>query len=369
MHRTTTLRATGLLAAGLMTACAPAPDPPGDAPRHHRVGGGFQNNHLGSDAKGVSDLLRWRWQALRKDLPPPPAQATPVVRPDLDFLHANASAGVAMQPALTWVGHSTVLAQLGGLNLITDPMFSERASPVSWAGPRRAQPPGVVLTELPRIDVVLLSHNHYDHCDVPSLRHLNAQPGGPPLFLVPLGLKAWMADIGITRVVELDWWQSHHVGATEFVFTPAQHWSGRGPLDRLATLWGGYAVFAPDQHLYFAGDTGYSPDFVDIATRFAGRQGDAGFDIALIPVGAYEPRWFMAEQHVNPQEAVRIHQDLRARASMGIHWGSFALTDEPLDQPPRDLADARRVAGLADEAFFVLAIGQTRKLPRRGPSQ
>jgi N-acyl-phosphatidylethanolamine-hydrolysing phospholipase D len=139
--------------------------------------------------------------------------------------------------------------------------------------------------------------------------------------------------------------------------------------DRLAALWGGYAVFAPDFHVFFAGDTGYSPDFAEIRQRFAKAQVEHGFDLALIPIGAYEPRWFMANQHVNPAEAVRIHGDLRARRSLGIHWGSFELTDEPLDEPPRALAAARAAQGVAEDAFFVLAIGQTRKLPRRSEGQ
>ena len=217
--------------------------------------------------------------------------------------------------------------------------------------------------------MVVISHNHYDHFDEASLRALNRQLGGPPLFLVPLGLKAWLGANHIQNVVELDWWQSHRVGSVEFVLTPAQHWSGRGLTDSLQTLWGSWAVFAPDLHLFFAGDTGYSKDFRDIQRHFADRQGQRGFDIALLPVGAYQPRWFMAQQHVDPMEAVRIHLDLRARMSMGIHWGTFALSDESLDQPPADLAVARRTMGLEDHEFFVLAIGETRRLPRRDQAQ
>ena len=206
----------------------------------------------------------------------------------------------------------------------------------------------------------------YDHLDEPSVVALNAQAGGPPLFVVPLGLKPWLAARGITNAVELDWWQSHSLGAVEIVLTPVQHWSGRGINDRLQTLWGGFAVFAPDLHLFFAGDTGYSKDFADIRERFAERQRErGGFDIALIPVGAYEPRWFMTEQHVNPAEAVQIHLDLAAKRSVGVHWGTFNLTDEALDAPPTALAAARREKQVRDEDFFVLAVGQTRKLPAR----
>ena len=275
-----------------------------------------------------------------------------------------------MTPAVTWIGHATTLAQMGGLNWLMDPVFSDRASPVGFLGPRRAHPPGLSLAQLPRIDVVLVSHNHYDHLDEASVKALNAQAGGPPLFVVPLGLKAWFAEAGIQNVTELDWWDTLHLdaqrGPVEVVLTPAQHWSGRTLADRLATLWGGFALFGPDLHLIYTGDTGYSPDFREIRSRFAGRQGPSGFDLALIPVGAYEPRWFMSSQHVNPAEAVQIHLDLGAKRSVGVHWGTFNLADESLDDPPRALAEARRAAGLSDEAFQVLAIGQTLKLQRRG---
>jgi N-acyl-phosphatidylethanolamine-hydrolysing phospholipase D len=334
------------------------------APPHHREGG-FQNNHMAFEPKGVLTLMQWQWQSFRQGLPLPPQQPTPVVAPDLGFIHSNAKAGAAMQPALTWIGHATVLVQLGGINVLTDPIFSERASPVSFAGPRRAHAPGLTLAQLPRIDAVVVSHNHYDHFDEASVVALQQQSGGPPLFIVPLGNRAWTEGKGATRVVELDWWQSQKVGAVEIVFTPVQHWSGRSLTDRMRTLWGGYAMFAPDFHVFHAGDTGYSQDFRDIRERFAARQGEQGFDVALLPVGAYEPRWFMASQHINPVEAVQVHRDLRAKRSMGMHWGTFALTDESLDEPPRALAQARREAALPDDEFFVMAIGQTRKLPPR----
>ncbi len=340
----------------------PAVKPP------HRRGGGYQNNYRDFEPKGLLRLLQWRAQSAREGLPRPPLAPTPAVQPDLAFIHANAKAGAAMQPALTWIGHATVLAQVGGLNILTDPIFSERASPLSFLGPRRAQPPGLALAELPRIDLVLVSHNHYDHLDDASVQALNKQVGGPPLFVVPLGLKAWFAQREISNVAELDWWQLRRVGDTDIVLTPVQHWSGRSYTDRMQTLWGGFAVFAPDAHLYYSGDTGYSPDFADVRRRFAERQTEArggGFDAALIAIGAYEPRWFMAEQHANPAEAVQIHRDLGAKRSLGVHWGTFELTDESLDEPPRALAQARQAQGVGEDTFFLLAIGETRKIPRR----
>jgi N-acyl-phosphatidylethanolamine-hydrolysing phospholipase D len=342
-------------------AVATEPAPGGSKRDAH----GFQNNYVEFQPKGLLDLLKWKIDATRNGKPPRPQEPTPKVDPDLAFIHANAVAGAAMQPAITWIGHASMLVQMAGLNILTDPVFSERVSPLAFIGPRRHVAPGLALAQLPHIDAVLISHNHYDHLDDASARALNAQPGGPPLFVVPLGIKAWMNERGIERVTELDWWQSVKLGAAEIAFTPSQHWSGRGLGDRMATLWGSYAVFAPDLHWFFTGDTAYSKDFADIRERYAARQPDHGFDLALIAIGAYEPRWFMASQHVNPAEAVQIHLDLGATRSVGVHWGTFELTDEALDAPPRDLAEARKARGLADDAFLVLAIGETRKLPRR----
>ncbi len=329
---------------------------------------GFKNNYSDNVVKPTSAFLRWQYERLRGGLPPAPESSTPVVTADIAFIQANAQNRTAMQPAVTWIGHATALVQASGLNVLTDPIFSDRAAPVQWLGPKRAHAPGVALGQLPKIDVVLISHNHYDHLNKDSVLALCQQAGGAPLFIVPLGLKAWMADLGITHVQELDWWGSTQVGAVEFVLTPLQHWSARGLGDRCQTLWGGWAVLGPDFHWYFSGDAGYSQDFADTQQRFADRHTAAqggGFDLALIAVGAYEPRWFMKEQHLNPAESVQAHQDLKAKRSIGVHWGTFALTDEPLDQPPKDLAAAKRAAQVSDEDFFLLAIGQTRKLPVR----
>lgn len=336
--------------------------------KHHRANG-FQNNYLEFRRKRLGELLRWRYEAWQRGLPPPPSTPIPVVAPDLAFIHANAKAGAAMQPAATWIGHITVLVQIAGLNILTDPVFSQRASPAQFAGPKRQTPPGLTLEQLPHVDVVLLSHNHYDHLDEPSTRHFARQAGGAPLYFVPLGLKDWMGKRRITQVVEMDWWDEHLLdNGVSITLTPAQHWSSRTLADALRTLWGGYAVLAPDCHLYFAGDTAYSPDFADIRRHLAERQTPArggGFDLALLPIGAYEPRWFMKDQHCNPAEAVQIHLDLGAKKSLGVHWGCFQLTDEPLDQPPRDLAAARTDGGIAADDFFTLAVGQTWKIPPR----
>lgn len=222
---------------------------------------------------------------------------------------------------------------------------------MQFLGPARVLQPGVALKDLPHIDVVAISHNHYDHLDRGSILSLAKQPGG----------------------VELDWWDSHEViGAdgcrAEFHLTPAQHWSSRTPTDRNRTLWGGWAAFGADCHWFFTGDTGYSKDFSDARERFAGRQSPeqgGGFDIALIAVGACLPRWFMKDQHVDLNEAVQIHLDLRAKRSVGVHWGTFQLADDPLDQPLHELAGVCRAKGVVEESFFLLPVGGTRRLARR----
>ena len=331
------LRGACAAAAALaVSACANEPTGTTSATPHHR-NGGFQNNYIDRLSPGLAALARWRFEAWRNDLPAPPKVATPAIVPDLGLIQNNAKAGARMVPAVTWIGHATVLAQLGGLNVLTDPMFSNRASPLSFIGPQRAQKPGLWLHELPRIDLVLISHNHYDHLDDDSVRALAQQTGGPPLFVVPLGLKAWFAKRNITQVIELDWWQSHRQGDVEVVLTPVQHWSGRSLTDRMDTLWGGFALFAPELHLFFAGDSGYSKDFADIRARFADRQSAAlggGFDIALLPIGAYEPRWFMQRQHVNPEE-VGAHPPRPRRQGVVGH---------PLGHVRADRRVARRAA-------------------------
>ncbi|MFL9665642.1 MBL fold metallo-hydrolase [Variovorax sp. AB1(2024)] len=390
--------AAALCAGGLLAACSTPPNPYYDASRRHHRPDGFQDNYVEFKPKNffTDVLLGWQIPSWFKGLPPAPEAPPLVVAPDLAFIASNT--GAQARPAATFIGHATVLVQVptanGSLNVLTDPVFGERASPVSFAGPKRFQPPGVALKDLPRIDLVLISHNHYDHLDEDSVKALNAQAGGPPLFVVPLGIKPWLAERGVTNAVELDWWDSVTLPATpsaasaqplvqrngagidagansdavQVFLTPAQHWSARGLGDRMKTLWGGFALLSPKLHVFYSGDTGYSKDFADIQTRLAPRQADAqggGFDLALLPVGAYEPRWFMKDQHVNPDESVRIHRELHARRSLGVHWGTFSLTDEALDQPPKDLAAARKAQGVADDAFFTLAIGETRKLPAR----
>ena len=319
----------------------------------HRGADGFRNNY---PAAREGSYWKWQWDRWRDGLPPPPANGYdfPMADPEVAFLRANKS-----ETTLTWIGHSTLLLQTAGRNILTDPHFTERASPLAFAGPRRRVRPGLALEQLPHIDAVVISHNHYDHLDAPSIRRLAQQDGGPPQFFVPLGLKAWFAEQGVASVTELDWWHSSGVGPVTIHCVPIQHWSQRTLDDRNQTLWGGWIVEQPGFRFFFAGDTGYSQDFSDIHHRFG------AFDLAAIPIGAYEPRWFMAPFHINPAEAVRIHAELQSRYSVGIHWGTFELTDESLDEPPRALADARQTSGIAADRFFVLKHGETWRMPSR----
>ena len=311
-----------LIALMTMSTPAKAANPYYDPAKPHHTPDGFQNNYIASVDKPLGHVLRWQWEAYRDGNPKAAQKPTPTVAPDLALLKSYAHGA---QPMVTWIGHASMLVQAGGLNVLTDPVFSERASPLQIMGPKRAVPPGVAMDDLPPIDVVLISHNHYDHLDRTSVLLLNARSEGKTLFLVPLGLKPWMKSQGVDNVVELDWWQQHGVRGVEFHLTPVQHWSARGLGDRSETLWGGWAVLSQDLHWYFGGDTAYSPDFKDTKKHFAPRQGatsGGGFDLALLPIGAYAPRWFMREQHANPEEAVQIHLDLGAKRSVAMHWGT-----------------------------------------------
>ena len=251
----------------------------------------------------------------------------------------------------TFIGHATFLIQTPAGNLITDPMFSDRAGPFNALGPRRVRPPAIRLRDLPSIAVVLLSHNHYDHCDRPSLRALARR--FDPLVVTPKGNAPLVRSTGVRRIAELDWWESIAAGSLSIVATRAHHFSARTPLDRNRALWGGFAVSVGGARIYFAGDTAYAPFFRDLRTRVG------PIDLALLPIGAYEPRWFMRSVHMNPAEAVQAHLDLAPARSIGMHLRTFQLTTEGIDEPVRALAEARRAAGIADEAFTVLDFGDS----------
>jgi L-ascorbate metabolism protein UlaG (beta-lactamase superfamily) len=314
----------------------------------HCDGERFFNPRGQPQARSFS-ALPW-WWAQRTFLgqgSPWPKSAPP---PAVPKLPRTVPAG---QVAVTFVGHSTFLLQLAGLNLLTDPIFSGHAGPFARLGPKRVRPPALALAQLPRIDVVLVSHCHYDHLDLPALRWLARERH--PLIVTTLGNKAWLERRGVGNVVELDWWQSHAARpGLEVVCTPAQHFSARTPWDRCRTLWGGFLLRTAAGKIYFAGDSGYSRTFQEIGVRLG------PVDLAFLPIGAYEPRWFMEAVHCTPAEAVKIHRDVRARRSIAMHFGTFQLTDEGIDAPARELSSARTAAGLAPEEFIVPHFGETR---------
>jgi L-ascorbate metabolism protein UlaG (beta-lactamase superfamily) len=257
------------------------------------------------------------------------------------------------EATVTWVGHATLLVQLDGVNVLTDPHWSARASPVSFGGPRRVTPPGLRFEDLPPIHVVVISHDHYDHLDRDTVTRLAATHR--PRFLVPLGLKAWFADVGITDVEELDWWNERRVQGLTFTCVPAQHFSGRTLRDRNRRLWSGWAVAGRDRRLYFAGDTAYYGGLKEIGARLG------PFDLAAIPIGAYVPQAIMKVSHTSPEEALAALADVRGRLFVPIHWGTFDLADEPLDEPPRRLrAEARRLE-LGPDRVWIPRHGETRR--------
>ena len=324
----------------------------GEPAKPHHAAEGFRNPDPGYVLKSGADVRRWRRESAEKNIPEADAYDFDLAPNDPAFLRENRTRRTA-----TWIGHATVLLQFDGVNVLTDPQFSERASPVQWLGPKRAVPPGIPLNDLPAIDLVVISHDHYDSLDANSIRALRRRPGGDQtLFAVPLGLAAWFRSAGIDNVRELDWWESTSLGSLTITATPAQHWSQRTLFDRNETLWSGWVVAAPGFRIYFAGDSGYGPLFREIGSALG------PFDLALLPIGAYEPRWFMQPNHINPEEAVLVHRDVGARRSIAIHWGTFVLTDEPLTEPPVKLGEVLLRHGLAAEKFLVLKHGETRLL-------
>jgi L-ascorbate metabolism protein UlaG (beta-lactamase superfamily) len=257
---------------------------------------------------------------------------------------------------VTFVGHATFLIQAGTTNVLIDPMYSRRASPVSFAGPRRVRAPGVRLEDLPTISLVLLSHNHYDHCDLGTLRLLEDR--FHPRFVTPLGNGRLLRSAGIRQLEEIDWWQTASAAPLPITLTPAQHFSARGPFDRNRALWGGFLVEAGGHRILHAGDSGYGPHFREIGARLG------PIDLALLPIGAYEPRWFMKDIHMDPAEAVQAHLDLAARRSIAMHFGTFQLTPEGIDEPVRELAKALRERGVPAERFRTAEVGESVWLAR-----
>ena len=315
-----------ILIAGMLVGCTNSIELDNNAPSHHRPDGTFTNSNGEAIENSVRDLIKWRREA-----PEVTPLNLPSVSPQLEKLENPTNAQI------TWIGHSTFLLQLDGLNILTDPIFSERASPVSFSGPKRTTPPAMTIDQLPHIDIVLISHSHYDHLDKQTVEALHRkQTGKPPRYYVPLRLKPWFTKLGVEQVTELDWWDNVKIGETTVHAVPVQHWSSRSPFDRNKTLWAGFLVDSPSLRVLYVGDSGYSNDFKTIAKRLG------KVNVALVPIGAYDPRWLMKNSHMNPEEAQQLVNDVGATRAIGMHWGTFALTNEPMAEPG-ERADATGV--------------------------
>lgn len=335
------------------------PSSPSSPPRR------FRN----TDAGVVIGNFPWyemAWRSLRGDFKPRSEPAGGYARFVRDWTQPVDHALLAQRhkaPVVTWLGHVSLLLQVAGLNVLIDPTLASHAGPLGRFGAPRRVPPPLTPEQLPRIDAVLVSHNHYDHLCSATLKRLRAA-GQNPRFIVPLGLRDWFVRRGMDNTVELDWWNAAELAPGVRVhFTPAQHWSRRSLNDTNASLWGGYLLewsrpgAAGPWRFLFPGDTGYSDDFKTIRQRIG------AVDFLALPIGAYLPRDFMKPMHVNPADAVQLMLDVQARQAMGVHWGTFALTQEAFDHPPRDLAAALAERGLPAERVWLMRHGETRAIP------
>jgi N-acyl-phosphatidylethanolamine-hydrolysing phospholipase D len=322
-------------------------DPTPGAPPHHRTRGFANPNpafQLHDPWTRVRFLVSRHWASLTD----PPLVDLPRVPND-----GRALREVRHGATITWVGHSTFLIQLDGSNILTDPHWSPRASPFSFVGPRRLTAPGLRFEDLPPIHVVVISHDHYDHLDAPTVARLAA--AHRPLFLVPLGLRAWFSDHGLGPVEELDWWDGRTVRGLTITCMPVQHWSGRSLWETNRRLWCGWSLAGPARRLFFAGDTGHYDGFRQIGARLG------PFDLALVSIGAYMPPQIMGLTHTTPEEAIQVFRDVQAGRLVAMHWGTFNLAEEPFDEPPRRLARAAQQLGIDDDRIWVLPFGETRR--------
>ncbi len=336
-----------LIVAGVSCTSAPRYSGPRTA---HFDGDRFTNTVPMS--KNAGDMLRLGWGAVTEAAQWPDwVEVDPQPVAD-DRVHDGLR--------VTYINHASFLLQVDGLNILTDPIYSKRASPFQWTGPARVHAPGVVFEDLPPIDVILISHNHYDHLDEATLKRYAAD--SQPVLLAGLGNGRLFERWGFTTQRDMDWEESHRVGDVEFVFSECRHRSGRGIGDQMKTLWGAFVIKTSAGNIYFAGDSGYSGHF-----GATGRK-HGPFALSLLPIGAYDPRWFMKDVHVNPAEAVKAHQDLDSAFSIGMHFNTFQLTYEAIDQPEQDLQVALAEAGLPPETFITLTPGESRQLPKARPA-
>lgn len=312
----------------------------------HFDGTRFYNLYLSKEQEnGFWDYWRWRlFDRPNQDLWPESVKNT-------DIPHLPDQVG-HNEVYITFINHATELIQLKDLTILTDPIFSERASPLSWYGPKRIRPPALKIVDLPKIDIVLISHNHYDHLDLASIREIDERYH--PLFIIPLKNFHILEDAGVERMIELDWWQNYKINATQTItMVPAKHWSKRTLFDRNKSLWGSYLIHSDDLKILFIGDTGYSPHIKDIH-KYAG-----AMDVAFIPIGAYEPRWFMKPNHINPDEAVIIHQELESKLSIATQFDTFQLANESYEAPVLDLNKALLKYHIPSNQFLAPGVGRT----------
>lgn len=296
------------------------------------------------------DHIKWMWEMETVEWPEwidDPIQPPPI---------ENVKEG---ELRITYVNHATVLIQMDGINILTDPIWSKRAGPNSWMGAKRVRAPGVTMENLPNIDIIILSHDHYDHLDINTLKQLNAK--GQPDILVGLGVKQQLESIiGRERIVELDWWQEYtYSSGRSIIFVPSRHGSGRGIFDKNKTLWGGFIIEGSAGNIYFAGDTAFGEFISEISRKFF------DFRLAILPIGSYEKRWFMESQHMNPNDAVRVHKMLNAAQSVGIHFGTFKEhPEQSIDAHEKDLKMALQTHKIPASKFWILKFGEGREVPK-----
>jgi N-acyl-phosphatidylethanolamine-hydrolysing phospholipase D len=364
LFSTTACLSNDKVTAELNVTQATEPTSIAQAPSHH-LGDKFRNPYLPPDFQpSFISFLKARFFDEMEFPSTPENYKKSWQEADLETIH-NPDFNTAQA---TLIGHSTVLLQYRGINILTDPMFSQRSSFSQSIGPKRYTPPALTIDQLPNIDIIVISHNHYDHLDVDSVKALTRSSliknieGTQPLWLVPLGLKEWFEALEITNLHEMDWWQKFTVGELTVQAQPSQHWSRRSLFDTNKSLWASWAFIWPDAAsetetgftAWFGGDTAYNEfQFKEIG------QALGEVDLAMIPIGAYEPRWFMKPQHVNPLDAVEIFKDINAKSAFGIHWNTFVLTAEAVDEPPKALERALQKNGLNAELFQAMDIGAT----------
>ena len=311
--------------------------------KHHLPDGTYTNTSGIANESSLKEVLKWSWERRGKRVETFEFETK---EPNYQKIYKNE------ELMITWIGHESFLYQNKDINILTDPHFTERASPLSFTGPKRYMAPGMKIDDLPDIDVVTISHSHYDHLDYGTVKSLSEKFKNI-LFVVPLGLKEWFEDKGIYNVKELDWWESTKVQRTAITFAPVQHWSARGLFDRNESLWGAWHFKNNSHSFIHLGDTGYTNDFKEIRKKLG------PVDLAAIPIGAYEPRWIMEFSHMNPEEAVMSYFDLEATEAVGMSWGTFILTDEPVTEPLEKLNEALQRYDLSESDFFTLAHGET----------